>query len=76
MKESEVICVDKFDNIIGFMPKQKVHELGVLHRAISVFIFNTSGHWLIQQGAADKYHSANLWTNTCGSHPLFMPQTD
>ncbi len=65
-----VILVDKHDNIIGEMPKMEAHEKGVLHRAFSVFIFNSDNKILMQQRASDKYHSAGLWTNTCCSHPF------
>jgi isopentenyl-diphosphate delta-isomerase len=40
-----------------------------LHRAISVFIVNSNGDWLLQQRTLNKYHSKGLWTNTCCSHP-------
>ncbi len=68
MKE-EVILVDELDNAIGTMEKIEAHEKGVLHRAFSVFIFNSDGELLLQQRAVTKYHSAGLWTNTCCSHP-------
>lgn len=64
-----VVLVDKFDNEIGTMEKMEAHEKGRLHRAFSVFIFNQKGEMLLQQRAAHKYHSPNLWTNTCCSHP-------
>jgi isopentenyl-diphosphate delta-isomerase len=70
MEEIKVILVDKNDTETGLMSKTEVHEKGLLHRAVSVFIINTSGDWLIQRRAFDKYHSAGLWTNTCCSHPL------
>src|SRR4051812_29061284 len=65
----QVILVDENDNETGVTEKLRAHIEGRLHRAISVFIFNTKGDLLIHQRAADKYHSANLWTNTCCSHP-------
>lgn len=68
MKE-EVILVDELDNVTGSMEKLEAHQKGQLHRAFSVFIFNTKGELLLQQRAIDKYHSAGLWTNTCCSHP-------
>ena len=68
MKES-VILVDAYDNEIGTMQKMQAHVLGKLHRAFSVFIFNTKGELLLQQRAIDKYHSGGKWTNTCCSHP-------
>jgi len=68
VKES-VILVDAYDNEIGTMQKMQAHVLGKLHRAFSVFIFNTKGELLLQQRAIDKYHSGGKWTNTCCSHP-------
>jgi len=67
--EERVILVDEFDNPIGTEEKLKAHEDGVLHRAFSVFIFDTSGKMLLQKRASEKYHSGGLWTNTCCSHP-------
>ena len=64
-----VVLVDREDKETGTMEKQAAHLKGALHRAISVFIFNSKGELLLQQRAAGKYHSANLWTNTCCSHP-------
>lgn len=65
----EVILVDELDNAIGKMEKIEAHQKGILHRAFSVFIFNSNGEMLLQQRALNKYHSAGLWTNTCCSHP-------
>lgn len=64
-----VILVDALDNELGSMEKMEAHEKGLLHRAFSVFIFNTKGEVLLQQRATEKYHSGGLWTNTCCSHP-------
>ena len=64
-----VILVDKDDTPQGTMEKMEAHEKGVLHRAFSVFIFNSNGEMLLQQRAFSKYHSGGLWTNTCCSHP-------
>lgn len=69
MIKSHVILVDKKDNILGTLPKMEAHTKGLLHRAISVFLFDNDGNWIIQQRALEKYHSAGLWTNTCCSHP-------
>lgn len=68
MKEEHVILVDRNDGQIGTMPKIEAHEKALLHRAFSVFIMNERGETLLQQRAADKYHSPLLWTNTCCSH--------
>ena len=65
----EVQLVDECDNNIGTMEKLEAHEKGVLHRAISVLIFNSKGEILLQRRALNKYHTPGLWTNTCCSHP-------
>ncbi|MCD8440423.1 isopentenyl-diphosphate Delta-isomerase [Tenacibaculum finnmarkense] len=67
MKE-QVILVDIQDNPIGLMEKMEAHEKALLHRAFSVFVFNDKKELMLQQRAADKYHSPLLWTNTCCSH--------
>jgi isopentenyl-diphosphate Delta-isomerase len=64
-----VILVDELDRETGVMEKMKAHEKAMLHRAFSVFLFNSKGEMLLQQRALSKYHSGGLWTNTCCSHP-------
>lgn len=69
MSHDQVIIVDTNDNKIGTMEKMEAHKKGVLHRAFSVFIYNSNNELLLQKRALDKYHSGGLWTNTCCSHP-------
>ena len=68
MKE-EIILVDKNDREIGTGEKMKVHQDGKLHRAFSIFIFNSKNEMLLQKRSKAKYHCGGLWTNTCCSHP-------
>lgn len=65
----EVILVNTDNEVLGYMEKMEAHEKGLLHRAFSIFIFNTKGEILLQKRAISKYHSGGLWTNTCCSHP-------
>lgn len=48
-------------------------EKGMLHRAFSVFLFNTKGELLLQQRSDAKITFPGYWTNTCCSHPLYIP---
>jgi len=66
---TDVIVVDQKDNPIGTEEKLKAHLDGKLHRAFSIFIFNSKGELMLQKRAKGKYHSGGLWTNTCCSHP-------
>lgn len=69
MPEPQVILVNERDEPVGVMNKMEAHQKGRLHRAFSVFIFDSKGRMLLQQRAAEKYHGALLWTNACCSHP-------
>ena len=60
MSKENVILVDKNDNQVGLMPKLEAHQKGLLHRAFSIFIFNSKYELLLQKRASSKYHSAGL----------------
>jgi len=64
-----VILVTPDDQPLGAEEKLKAHLEGKLHRAFSVFIFNSQGEMLLQRRALHKYHSPGLWSNACCSHP-------
>ncbi len=67
---TQVILVDKNNRKIGEMEKLEAHQKGLLHRAFSVFIFNSGKELLLQKRNSSKYHSGGLWTNTVCSHPM------
>ena len=67
--EQQVILVNEKDEMTGTAGKMEAHQKGLLHRAFSVFVFNSKGEMLLQQRAINKYHSGGLWTNACCSHP-------
>lgn len=69
------ICVDYNDIPYAAGSKKTLHlqtsiDKGLLHRAFSVFLFNSKGELLLQQRASEKITFPDLWTNTCCSHPL------
>ena len=69
MKE-QIILVDKKDRPIGPIEKLAAHRRPArLHRAFSIFIFNSQNQMLLQLRARGKYHFGGLWTNACCSHP-------
>jgi isopentenyl-diphosphate delta-isomerase len=65
----DVVLVDTNDQVVGQMEKVQAHRCGVLHRAVSVCLFDEQGRWLLQQRALTKYHSPGKWSNSCCSHP-------
>lgn len=82
MQSDECIVVDQSDVVTGHVSKALAHSFntseprGFLHRAFSVFLFDSSGKLLLQQRAANKITFPSVWTNTCCSHPLFPDEVD
>lgn len=56
------------DGVLEPVEKLAVHQRGLRHKAVSVFVLDGS-RVLIQQRAAGKYHTPGLWANTCCTHP-------
>jgi len=77
MFEDECILVDEQDNVVGHESKynchlmEKIESENLLHRAFSVFLFNSKYELLLQQRSATKVTFPLVWTNTCCSHPLY-----
>ena len=66
----ELILVDELDREIGFKAKTACHlGKGVLHRAFSIFVLNSSNELLLQQRSGTKMLWPSYWSNTCCSHP-------
>ena len=66
------ILVDQNDNILGSETKKNCHLItninkGMLHRAFSIFIFDSQNRLLLQKRSAQKITYPSHWTNTCCS---------
>ncbi|XP_060725573.1 isopentenyl-diphosphate Delta-isomerase 1 [Tachysurus vachellii] len=72
------IRIDENDQEIGADTKKNCHlnsniSKGLLHRAFSVFLFNSEEKLLLQQRSDAKITFPGCFTNTCCSHPLYTP---
>jgi isopentenyl-diphosphate delta-isomerase len=66
----ELILVDESDTETGYLSKAACHDgSGLLHRALSVLVFNADGELLLQQRGKDKRLWPGFWSNSCCSHP-------
>ena len=72
MMGETLIRVDASDQIQGTVSKYEAHrEAGLLHRAFSVFLFNSRGELLLQRRADSKITFPGAWANSCCSHPRY-----
>jgi len=72
------IVVDEQDNPLRADSKLNCHRVTdgnqvLLHRAFSVFLFNSRDELLLQRRSNDKVTFPGQWGNTCCSHPLYTP---
>ncbi len=76
LMSEQVILVNKDDVVTGAMSKVDSHLVAndlPLHRAFSLFLFDTQGRMLLQKRAATKVTFPSHWTNAVCSHPLSFP---
>lgn len=60
--------VNDRDEVIGQKRRADVHAQGLLHRAVSVFVFNSAGELLLQLRTATKDQYPLCWTSSCSGH--------
>jgi isopentenyl-diphosphate delta-isomerase len=64
-----VVLVDENNNPIGTAPKSTVHTADTpLHRAFSLFLFNSKKQLLLTKRAESKKAFPGVWTNTVCGH--------
>lgn len=76
--EEPLLLVDEQDNCVGSASKRQCHSWSLgscpLHRAFSVFLFDSQDRLLLQQRSEAKITFPGHYTNTCCSHPLAVPE--
>lgn len=66
-----VVLVDRQNKVLGTAPKLATHNQNTpLHRAFSLFLFNSNGELLLQQRSRMKKTWPLIWSNSCCGHPM------
>ena len=69
-KLEHVVLVSSEDDDLGLAEKATVHTTETpLHRAFSLFLFNSRGELLLQQRAHHKKTWPGVWSNSVCGHP-------
>jgi len=67
----EIVLVDKNNKVLRTAPKLASHNQNTpLHRAFSLFLFNSKGELLLQQRSSKKKTWPLVWSNSCCGHPM------
>lgn len=68
MKEEVFDIVNEHDEVIGKRPRSQVHQLGLMHRAVHVLVFNSAGHVFLQKRSMKKDRQPGLWDSSASGH--------
>src|SRR4030042_3341992 len=64
-----LMVVDKNDKVLSYKNREICHQSkGLLHRAVSIFIFNKNGQLLLQKRSSKKLLWPLFWSNSCCTH--------
>jgi isopentenyl-diphosphate delta-isomerase len=71
-----VVLVDDENNALATARKAETHNADTkLHRAFSVFLFNSNGELLLQRRAFSKKTWPGTWSNSCCGHTMLNEGT-
>jgi isopentenyl-diphosphate delta-isomerase type 1 len=68
MSEEIFDVVNERDEAIGHQPRSEVHRLGLLHRAVHVFVFNSRGEVFLQKRSMSKDREPGKWDSSTSGH--------
>ena len=68
MNEEIFDVVNERDEVIGQATRQEVHRLGLLHRAVHVLVFNSSGQVFLQKRSLKKDRQPGVWDSSASGH--------
>jgi isopentenyl-diphosphate delta-isomerase type 1 len=60
--------VNAADEVIDRKPRAEVHQLGLLHRAVHVLVFNSRGQVFLQKRSRTKDRQPGLWDTSASGH--------
>lgn len=77
MNQEYIVLIDKQNRVLGTAPKLKSHNKNTpLHRAFSLFLFNSKGELLLQQRSGKKKTWPLIWSNSCCGHPMLNEKNE
>src|SRR5436190_21869073 len=68
MGEEIFDVVNEADEVIGRRPRGEVHQLGLMHRAVHVLVFNARGAIFLQKRSLKKDRQPGLWDSSASGH--------
>jgi 16S rRNA (adenine1518-N6/adenine1519-N6)-dimethyltransferase len=60
--------VDPTNQVIGLQSRKEIHEKGLLHRSVHIFIFNKQGELYLQKRSPRKDQYPDHWDSSAAGH--------
>lgn len=68
MHEEWFDVVNEHDQVVDRRPRDDVHRLGLLHRAVHILVFNQTGDLFMQKRSVAKDEFPGLWDSSTAGH--------
>src|SRR5215469_16422568 len=68
MPEEIFDVVNERDQVIDRKPRNEVHRLGLMHRAVHVLVFNPRGEIFLQKRSMKKDRQPGVWDSSASGH--------
>ncbi len=68
MTDEILSVVNENDEVIGQRSRRDIHRLGLLHRAVHIFIFNEKNELFLQLRSMSKDTNPGLWDSSAAGH--------
>lgn len=60
--------VDENNQVVGISSRKEIHEKGLRHRSVHIFIFNTQGELYLQKRSPHKDQYPEHWDTSAAGH--------